>query len=253
MRVYPTLTAASRALAVEIQGRAREAVRARGSFQLVLAGGSTPIPLYERLARRSSSGVPWDRTDVWFGDERCVGPHRPESNYRMARRALLARAGIPPSRIHRIRGELGSAALAARQYRAELVARFGALPAGRPWFDLVLLGIGPDGHTASLFPGSPALRERSRAAVAVRVPGRPPYVPRVTLTLPALAAAREVAFLVAGDDKAEAVRAALDGRSSAARRPPAGRVRARGPVRWFLDRAAAQELPASLRAGSPTR
>jgi len=251
VRIFPTLGAASRSLALEIERRAGAAVRARGWFQLVLAGGSTPVRLYERLARPVTSGVKWDRTEVWFGDERCVGPRGQESNYRTAQRALLSRVAIPRSRVHRIRGELDPPSLAAREYRADLTARLGRLDPHRPWFDLVLLGVGPDGHTASLFPNSPALQERSRAAVAVRTPGRPPLVPRVTLTLPALAASREVAFLVSGEEKADAVAAALDLRTPLADRPPAGRVRAFGSVRWFLDRAAARRLPSSLRGRSP--
>ncbi|GAO02397.1 6-phosphogluconolactonase [Anaeromyxobacter sp. PSR-1] len=209
----------ARAAAEEVARRAGEAVAARGRFAVALAGGSTPRALYEVLADPAApwrGRVPWARTEVWFGDERCVPPDHPDSNYRMAREALLDR--VAPAAVHRIEGERPPAEAAAR-YEAAL--RRDAEPDGAPpRLDLVLLGLGADGHTASLFPGSPALDERARWVAAPFVPAVGAH--RVTLTLPVLERARAIAFLVSGAGK----RAAL-GRLLAAGPPaiPAARVR----------------------------
>jgi 6-phosphogluconolactonase len=165
--------------------------------QIVLAGGSTPRAAYERAA---GAGTPWSRVTVWFGDERCVPPDDERSNYAMAKAALLDPLGEAGPTVKRIRGELGPTEGAA-DYERELRA------AGPPRLDLVLLGLGPDGHTASLFPDQEALAERSRLVVGVERPGREPMVPRVTMTLPALASAQQIVFLVTGADKADAVAA----------------------------------------------
>jgi 6-phosphogluconolactonase len=166
---------------------------------IVLAGGSTPRAAYQRAA---SAGTSWSRATAWFGDERCVPPEDERSNYAMAKAALLDALGEASPAVKRIRGELGPTP-AADDYEHELRS------AGPPKFDLVLLGLGPDGHTASLFPDQDALAERSRLAVGVEEPGREPMVSRVTLTLPALASAREIVFLVTGAEKADAVAAAF--------------------------------------------
>ena len=170
---------------------------ARRGGQLVLAGGSTPKQAYEHAARDPDA---WRGAHVWFGDERCVEADDERSNFHMVRLALLDRIGDAAAAVdvHRIEGELGPAE-AGERYEAALRA------AGSPRFDLVLLGIGPDGHTASLFPGQPSLRECDRLAVGVPEAGLEPFVPRVTLTLPALAAAERIVFLVAGTSKAETV------------------------------------------------
>lgn len=244
VRVFGDLGSAVPFLAGELANRATAAVRDRGVFAWVLAGGSTPQPLYLSLTSRSGKGVPWENTEVFFGDERCVPPSNPSSNFGAAWEAMLSKVPVPRSRIHRMRGELRPPAEAARRYSR----RVGSI-GGSPRFDLVLLGLGPDGHTASLFPGSPALRATDRSVVAVARAGRPPYVPRITLTFPALASSREVWFLVGGEDKAEAVGNVL--RASAAGDPhwPASMVRSHGRVRWFLDRAAAARLPPPSRGG----
>jgi 6-phosphogluconolactonase len=166
---------------------------------LVLAGGSTPRAAYEHAA---AAEVSWARATAWFGDERCVPPDDERSNYRMAKAALLDPLGEAAPAVERIRGELGPDQAAADYERA-----LGA--AGAPRFDLVLLGLGPDGHTASLFPDQETLQERSRLVVGVRQAGLEPFVPRVTLTLTALASAREIIFLVTGTAKAGAVAAAF--------------------------------------------
>ena len=164
--------------------------------QIVLTGGSTPRDAYARAARQDAD---WSGATVWFSDERCVPPEDGDSNFGMADRALLSRLSRPP-RVMRIEGELGHVA-AAGAYEALLREHFGA----DPRFDLILLGMGPDAHIASLFPGKPELEETGRLAVGVPLAGMPPQVPRVTLTLPVLNRAHEVDFLVAGAGKAQAV------------------------------------------------
>jgi 6-phosphogluconolactonase len=229
---------------------ARAAAAARGRFTLLLSGGSTPRRLYELLAElpgdaaAGERGLPWSRTEIFFGDERCVAPDHPDSNYGMARAALLARAPIDladPARVHPVRFEsfdLAGAELAAERYEAEIARAFGAAAgAAPPRFDLALLGLGADGHTASLFPGTDALLETRRWVAATWVAKL--GAPRVTVTFPLLAAARGVLFLVAGAEKAAAV-AGILGPDAVPRRYPAQSVRpVKGRVAWLLDRAAA--------------
>lgn len=232
----------ARAAAEELVDAAARAVAERGRATVALAGGSTPQRLYRLLADGSApfrARLPWDRIHVFFGDERHVPPDHPDSNYRAAREALLAHVTV--ASVHRMRGELPDPAAAAAGYEAEL-ERFFALSAAAdppPRLDLVLLGLGADGHTASLFPGSAALEERRRWVLA-------PFVERlgthrITLTLPVLDRAREVVFLVSGSDKADALaRVLAPGEAPAA---PAARVRpeAGAPI-WIVDHAAAARL-----------
>jgi 6-phosphogluconolactonase len=222
----------------EVLARAGEAVAARGAFSLALSGGSTPRALYALLgdpAGAYAARMPWDRTRVFFGDERHVPPTHPDSNFRMASEALLAHVPIPVASVHRMRGELPDAGEAAAAYERELRAVLGEAPV----LDLVLLGLGEDGHTASLFPGSPALDERERWVAAPWVERLGAW--RITLTLPVLERAREVVFLVAGAAKAAPLRRAL--RREGAEPVPAARVRPReGRLLWLADRAAAASL-----------
>lgn len=221
------------AVAAADEWRARALAAApSGRFSVALAGGRTPQPLHALLADPREpyrDALPWALTHVFFGDERSVPPDDPASNYGAARDALLSRVPLPPGNVHRIRGE-DDAGAAARAYEEELRRVLG--PAAR--LDLVLLGLGADGHTASLFPGSPALEERTRLVAA-------PFVPslgarRITLTLPALSAAARVVFLVSGAEKADALRRVLAGAAEL----PAARVRPREGAALFLaDRAAA--------------
>ncbi|MGC2359102.1 MAG: 6-phosphogluconolactonase, partial [Thermoplasmata archaeon] len=197
VRIFRDLDAASAALARRIAAAAGEAVRARGRFSLVMSGGRTPLGLFRRWGEAEGRRLPWAKTDVYFADERCVPPDHPDSNFGVAWTTFLSRVPIARRRIHRMRGELRPPSQAAARYAREI----GPLP-GSPRFDLVLLGIGPDGHTASLFPGRRAVREMRRTVVAVPRAGQPPYVARLTLTPPALSSARDVFFLVAGPDKA---------------------------------------------------
>jgi 6-phosphogluconolactonase len=245
VRVFPTLGAATSALARHLRGEAVRSVRERGRFTWVLSGGRTPERLYRHLARAYRTRFPWRETEVYFGDERCVGPRNPESNYRMARQALLAHVPLARGRVHRLEGEVRPASRAAARY-ARAVGPLGAGRTSRtPRFDSVLLGLGPDGHTASLFPDSPALRERHRAVVPVLRSGQPPYVPRLTLTLPALASAREVVFLVAGREKADAVARTFSAIGEPSLHLPASLLRPWGSAVWYLDRAAASGLSAA--------
>jgi len=182
----------------------RLAAAAGRGAHIALAGGSTPRAAYERAA---AMGADWSESTLWFGDDRCVPPDHEHSNYRMVKEALLDRLDTGPAAVKRIEGERGPAE-AAEAYEAELRASFGE---GVPRLDLVLLGLGPDAHTASLFPGDDALGESERLAVGVPTPGMAPLLSRVTLTLPVVNAARDVVFLVSGDDKAEAVVRAFSG------------------------------------------
>ena len=209
-------------------------------FVLALSGGSTPRPTYRLLARqRQGLTVDWSRVEVFWGDERCVPPDHPDSNYRMARQALLDHVQIPAGQVHRIQGELPPPEAAAA-YRAELQAVLGDHRQRR--FDLMLLGLGADGHTASLFPGTPAVQEQCRDVVAVHVQkghGRPSDAWRVTLTLPVINDARHVIFLVSGERKADAL-----ARVHAGEPLPAGLVQpTEGTLTWLVDRDAAAALP----------
>jgi 6-phosphogluconolactonase len=205
---------------------------AAASGHLVLTGGSTPRRAYERVAEERAD---WSGVEAWFTDERCVAPDHEHSNYGMVRAALLDRAeGL---QVHRMAGELG-AREGADAYEREIDAAFGE---GVPAFDLMLIGLGADAHVCSLFPGDPALGERERRAVGVEIPGMAPLVPRITLTLPVVNAAREVLFLVTGEDKAEAVALAFGGRADP--RAPGSLVRPEsGALTVLLDPPAAARL-----------
>ena len=207
-----------------------------GRFSVALSGGSTPKRLYQLLAGAPyRDAMPWERVHWFFGDDRFVSWDAPESNYGMAREALLAKAPIPPANIHGIVYE-GTPSDGARVYERELKAYYGAdkLDPARPLFDVVLLGMGPDGHTASLFPGKPAVEVLDRWVVEVPEPGLNPHVPRVTLTYPALASSKSVAFVAAGADKHT-----MMGRVHAGDRAlPSARVNPVGELVWFIDQAA---------------
>lgn len=212
---------------------ARAAERSTGPFRVALSGGETPKAMYELLATAPfRDRIPWPRIEIFFGDERCVPPGHPDSNYRMAREALLDRVPLPPENVHRIEGELEPAQAAAR-CDALLRREFGAVP---PRFDRLFLGLGPEGHTASLFPGTSALAEREKLAVSVWVEAKKTH--RVTFTFPVLNAAKTVVFLIDGAAKAEAARRLVEGPPDPAF--PASLVQPKdGQLLRFLDRAAA--------------
>jgi len=233
--------------AVELTRIARNAAADTGRFTLALSGGSTPRRLYALLADPAApyrAMIPWEATQIFFGDERHVSPVDPRSNYRMASEALLAHVPIPPANVHRVEAELADAGEAAARYAQEIARVFALSPGEWPRFDLILLGMGPDGHTASLFPGSDALGVRDRTVAANWVAKFGAY--RITLTLPVFDAASAVHFLIAGADKAATLSAVFDPASSpdAPDAFPCQRIRPRsGELLWLVDRAAAKALP----------
>jgi 6-phosphogluconolactonase len=223
----------------EFATRAEGAINALGRFAVVLAGGSTPNATYEALARDYSGELDWGSVHVFFGDERSVPPDHEDSNYRMAHEVLLSR--VPVGSVHRMRGELPPAEAAAA-YEEELREFFG--PEGVPAFDLILLGLGEDGHTASLFPETSALDVTDRWVVAN--PVLKLEATRLTLTVPAINAARAVTFLVAGEGKAEALKEILEGETDP-RAYPAKFIRPEsGDLTWMVDRAAASLMDRAL-------
>lgn len=217
---------------------ATASIAARGRVTIALAGGSTPRGLYQRLAGAWRDRLDWTRVHVFWGDERCAPPTHADSNYRMAREALLDLVPIPPTQVHRMAGEADPEA-AALDYAALLAATLDGASSDRPGaFDLVLLGLGADGHTASLFPNRAAARETRRLVVAEHVDAARGW--RLTLTPPVLNAARHALVLVAGADKADALAAVLEGPPNE-ELLPAQRL-AGSDVRWMTDLAAAHLL-----------
>ena len=232
-----TPEAAAEQAAKDFQGLVHQVLAQKSRFTVALPGGSTPKLFFTRLSQEPyRSQIPWDRVWIFWGDERCVPPDNPQSNYRMARASLLEPLGVRDEQVHRMRGELGAQA-AAEDYRAVLERCPGPGTGGLPVFDLILLGMGPDGHTASLFPGDPALHERMRLVVAATVVAEPPR--RLTLTYPALARAACIHFLVSGSDKAAVLRDVLSGNANPATYPAAGVQTPHGRIVWWLDRDAA--------------
>jgi 6-phosphogluconolactonase len=223
---------------------AGESIALRGRFTLVLSGGSTPQATYKLLADGDHSAlVDWSRTYVFFGDERFVPPDDPRSNYGMARANLLSRIPIPAANVFPIPTEQPSALSAASAYAQTLAEFFRRSdPATPPQFDLIFLGMGSDGHTASLFPFAETL-EVTCAWTAWSRPGTmPPPVDRITLTYPVLNAARQIVFLVEGRSKAAALRDILEGQAPREDRPAAGVQPTHGTVTWLIDKNAAQLL-----------
>jgi 6-phosphogluconolactonase len=231
LKTLPDLHALQRVGADEIIRCAKENINTRGSFSIALSGGSTPQGMYAMLAGEK---LPWDKIQIFFGDERHVPPDNPQSNYGMAYKSLLSKISIPPESVHRVRAEL-DAETAARQYEDELRSFFHQTPR----FDLILLGMGPEGHTASLFPGSAALKETQRWVAANWVEKLNTW--RITFTFPVLNNAAEVLFVVAGHDKAEVLKQVLEGEPSD--EYPAQRVRpSGGRLLWYVEADAARLL-----------
>lgn len=223
----------SREAARLIIARAHRALELRGRFTIALSGGSTPKRLFEILAEPDNAkAMPWDRTLFFWGDDRAVPPDHEHSNYRLALEAMLSKVPVPEENVLRIKGELGAEA-AAEDMRRELVNVFG--DEGYPRFDIALQGMGTDGHTASLFPGTPAL-DADGWVVPVIDPPANPGVDRVTLTMPALNAARVALFLAAGEGKRQLIHEIMND-PTAQERYPAARVKAERTI-WYLDQAA---------------
>jgi 6-phosphogluconolactonase len=224
--------------------QAREAVRTRGRFTVALAGGSTPKAFYRLLGSQTGAPfrarVPWGATHFFWGDERHVPPDHPDSNFRMADEAMLSRVPVAPQNVHRIRAENPDASQAAEVYDRELREFFRLPPGQLPRFDLILLGMGPDGHTASLFPGTDALQEQKKLVAAPWVETFRTH--RITLTPPVLNNGASVIFLVSGKEKAETLREVLQGEFQP-HRLPAQIIRPNNRrLLWLVDRAAARRL-----------
>jgi 6-phosphogluconolactonase len=238
VKAFPDLDALSTAAAESIVAIARESVEARGRFSIALAGGNTPKRTYRLLVERHRAQIEWPSWRILFGDERFAPQDDERSNYKMARDTLLADAPLANANVHPIPTDAPTPADAAEAYDEVLrrVLVNGTSEQGA--IDLVLLGVGPDGHTASLFPGSPALAERIRWARAVDAPTTvQPAVPRITLTLPILNAARNVIFLVAGSDKRPVIAEILQG-ADAVHRYPAALVTGAGRALWMVEASA---------------
>jgi 6-phosphogluconolactonase len=234
IHIYSSSEELSAAAAREFAARAEEAIEERGRFAVVLAGGSTPETMYGILARDYIDQIDWSKVYVFFGDERSVPPHHDASNLKMASEVLLDH--VPVANVHGIRGELPPEE-AARAYEEELRTFFGTEDV--PRFDLILLGLGADGHTASLFPETSAIEVHDHWVVAN--PVLKLDTTRITLTVPVINAARAVIFLVEGEDKAEAVREVLEGDADP-RAYPAKLIQPPGGPEWMVDRFAASQL-----------
>jgi 6-phosphogluconolactonase len=228
------------AAAEEIIRTANEAVSQRGRFTIALSGGSTPKSLYNLLATNARTALPWDRMFFFWGDERHVPPTDPDSNYRMADEAMLSKIPVPAANVFRMKTENPNAEAVAQDYEQTVRKFFKVGPEELPSFDLILLGMGPDGHTASLFPGTAAVREKSRLVVANWVEKL--NASRITLTLPVLNAALCVTFLVSGMDKATVLREVLEGDGLGDQYPSKLVRPSKGKLIWLLDRAAASQL-----------
>jgi len=229
------------AAAEEVVRATNEAVTHRRRFTIALSGGSTPKSLYNLLATNARATLPWDRMFFFWSDERHVPPTDPDSNYRMANEAMLAKIPVAAANIFRVPAENPDADAAAQAYEQTMQKFFELKPGEFPRFDLILLGLGPDGHTASLFPETAGLNEKSRLVIANWVEKF--KTSRITFTSPVLNAARNVAFLVSGTDKAPALHAVLEDEAAPANRYPAKLVRpSDGKLAWFVDRAAASQL-----------
>jgi len=251
VRPYHNIKVLSSAAAEFICRLAGKRAEKHGFFTVALSGGNTPRPLYETLAKPPlATKMPWRDIHLFWGDERCVSSDHPESNFGMASRALISKVPIPSQNVHRVPAEIKPPEDAAEAYEKILREFFGSFVkkgtrsnASRgavsiPSFDLILLGVGKDGHTASLFPGDQALAERERWVAVVRAPYGSPPVPRITLTLPVINRAECVLFMVSGSGKREVIRSILEDLDPTARSYPAGRVNPEGRVIWLIDEGA---------------
>lgn len=224
-------------LASDIAGSANRRINESGVFSLVLSGGSTPRALYRVLAEPPFlDDIPWENIHIFWGDERCVPPDHRHSNYAMAFDAMLCRLPLPDDNIHRMRGEVDHEE-AAREYELDIREYFLDeldMSDEIPSFDYILLGIGDDGHTASLFPGAPSLDEKHRLVLPVDAPSYMPVTHRLTMALPLICAAKHVSFMVSGEGKRDILNAILHD-ADARDRYPAARVEAVEEVGWYTD------------------
>lgn len=244
IQIFPDAGAVERSAAELFVESARNGVAARGVFRVALAGGSTPRRLYTLLADEQDGfrrQLPWDRIHFFWGDERHVPPDHADSNYRMAHEAMLSRVPVPAQNIHRIKAENPDAGQTADEYTLELADCFGGERMRLPRLDFILLGMGADGHTASLFPSSAALSEQNRWVAANWVDKFQTY--RITMTPPLLNNGACVVFLAQGEEKAEALRAVLSGERNPRLYPAQLIQPLHGECHWLVDAAAAQLLP----------
>jgi 6-phosphogluconolactonase len=243
IRIHSDSEAAAEAAATFVLEVGKEAVRANGRFFIALSGGTTPEALYRSLTSPAfGDRFDWSRTSFFFSDERCVPPDDPRSNYALADKTLFTPLRIAPSQIYRMAGESRDPQTAASEYEQQLRLATKTSPSAKPSLDLILLGLGEDGHTASLFPGAPVLQNHQRVIAATQSPKDPPN--RLTMTLGVINRASVILFLVGGPRKAGVVRAILDPKTEAERRLPASLVKPEeGRLIWFLDRGAAAQLP----------
>jgi 6-phosphogluconolactonase len=234
--------AVSRAAAEMMVSLALEKLKSKESFAVALSGGSTPKNMFAILANDAAlrNRMPWDRVHFFWGDERHVAPDHTDSNFRMTNEAMLSRVPVPPENIHRIRAENPDAGKAAEDYEQELRGFFKLEAEQLPAFDCVFLGMGPDGHTASLFPGTKALHERKQLVVSNWVAKFQSF--RITLTAPVLNNADLVIFLVSGEEKAEPLQVVLEGQKQTDRFPSQLIEPTHGKLLWLVDRAAARKL-----------
>ena len=241
LRTFDDLDSLARAAAEEITKSAEEAIAARGRFTIALSGGNTPKPVYNLLGEKPwLDRIDWDRVDVFWGDDRHVPPTHPDSNFGMAMNTLLSKVPIPYAHVYRMRTEKPDADRIAEDYEETLRDEFDLEEGEWPRFDLVLMGIGADGHTASLFPGSEAVREREQLVIAPWVSSLGAF--RITLTAPVFNNAALALFLVSGEEKAEALRTVLEGDFQPDRFPAQIIRPEEGRLLWLVDRAAARCL-----------
>jgi len=242
IQLLPDATALYRAATDEFARAAVEAVRAKGSFTVALSGGSTPAGMYSLLANDPAfrDQVPWDKAHFFWGDERHVPPDHQDSNYRVAQEALLSKVNVPADHVWRIKGEYEDAKKAADEYEKNLRNRFKLKQGQFPRFDLILLGMGPEGHTASLFPGTSALHEHKRLVISTWV-GKL-FADRITLTAPVLNHAARVIFLIQGEEKAPALKAVLEGPYEPDQLPAQLIRPPRGKLLWLIEQAAGRLL-----------
>ena len=247
IRILADLDALTRRAAQEFMQAATSAVAQNGVFHVALTGGSTPKPLYALLASDPAlrAQIPWDKMRVYFGDERNVGPSHPDSNYRMANEAMLSRVPLKAEQIFRMKGEYNDTARAAQEYEQTLRESLKIAEGQFPRFDLILLGMGNEGHTASLFPGTKALHETKRMVVGNWV-GKL-FTNRITLTAPAINNAASILFMVAGADKAPALKGVLEGPHEPEQLPAQMIEPKNGKLLWLLDAAAGGMLSRGIR------
>jgi 6-phosphogluconolactonase len=241
IRILKNLEQVSSAATEEVIQISVDAVEKRGLFRIALSGGSTPKTLYSKLATDQDlkKQMPWQNTHFFWSDERTVPPDHPESNYRMVHEAMLKHVPVSETQIHRIHAETEDDNRAAEEYEKEIRQHFNETPPAVPQFDLILLGMGPDGHTASLFPGTEALKEQKRLVVSNWVPKFNTH--RITFTVPLINHAANVIFLLCGEDKAATLKAVLEGPYD----PevyPSQLIKPEGQLIWFVDQAAGKLL-----------